>query len=74
MSDIVGKSGIEPRSIAFFQGEKGKTTFYVDNLESNRDTVSMTDPKAGNDVYLTIDKNLQISLINFWKKNLPESF
>ena len=34
---------------------------YVDNLGRVTDTVSQKDPEAGNDVYLTIDKNLQES-------------
>lgn len=41
------------------QGTKGKTTVYVDNLGRVTDTVSRKEPEAGNDVYLTIDKNLQ---------------
>lgn len=61
LSDIVGKSGIEQAFDSVLQGEKGETTFYVDNLGKVIDTVSTTDPKAGNDVYLTIDKNLQIT-------------
>lgn len=60
-SDIVGKWGIEQAYDSTLQGEKGKATYYVDNLGKVTDTVSTTDPKAGNDVYLTIDKNLQIS-------------
>ncbi len=61
LSDIVGKWGIEQVYDSTLQGEKGKATYYVDNLGRVTDTVSTTDPKAGNDVYLTIDKDLQIS-------------
>lgn len=43
------------------QGTKGERTVYVDNLGHVTDTVSRKDPEAGNDVYLTIDKNLQES-------------
>lgn len=43
------------------QGTKGERTVYVDNLGRVTDTVSRKDPEAGNDVYLTIDKNLQES-------------
>ena len=43
------------------QGTKGERTVYVDNLGRVTDTVSQKDPEAGNDVYLTIDKNLQES-------------
>lgn len=61
LSDIVGKWGIEQVCDSTLQGEKGKAVYYVDNLGKVTDTISMTEPKAGNDVYLTIDKDLQIS-------------
>ena len=60
-SDIVGKWGIEQVCDSTLQGEKGESVYYVDNRGRVIDTISSTDPKAGNDVYLTIDKNLQIS-------------
>ena len=44
-----------------FRAQKVKKTVYVDNLGRVTDTVSRKDPEAGNDVYLTIDKNLQES-------------
>ena len=70
LSDIVGKSGIEQAFDSTLQGEKGERTFYVDNLGKVTDTVSETDPKAGNDVYLTIDKNLQISAYKLLEEKL----
>lgn len=60
-SDIVGKWGIEQVYDSTLQGEKGESVYYVDNRGRVIDTISSTDPKAGNDVYLTIDKDLQIS-------------
>ena len=60
-SDIVGKWGIEQVCDSTLQGEKGESVYYVDNLGKVTDTISTTEPKAGNDVYLTIDKDLQIS-------------
>ena len=70
LSDIVGKSGIEQTLDSVLQGEKGKTTFYVDNLGKVTETVSTTNPKAGNDVYLTIDRDLQISAYNLLEEKL----
>ena len=70
LSDVVGKSGIEQAFDTVLQGEKGKTTFYVDNLGKVIDTVSSTDPKAGNDVYLTIDKNIQMAAYNLLEEKL----
>lgn len=71
LSDIVGKSGIEQTFDSILQGEKGETTFYVDNLGKVTDTVSTTDPKAGNDVYLTIDKTCRFLPTSCLKKSLP---
>lgn len=59
LSDIVGKSGLEQTFDSVLQGTKGETTVYVDNFGKVTDTVSITEPEAGNDVYLTIDKDLQ---------------
>ncbi|HJD04988.1 MAG TPA: penicillin-binding protein [Candidatus Mediterraneibacter caccogallinarum] len=59
LSDIVGKSGLEQTFDSVLQGTKGETTVYVDNLGKVTDTVSIREPEAGNDVYLTIDKDLQ---------------
>lgn len=70
LSDIVGKSGIEQVFDSTLQGEKGERTFYVDNLGKVTDTVSETEPKAGNDVYLTIDKNLQINAYRLLEEKL----
>ena len=41
------------------QGTKGQTQYYVDSVGKVTETVSSKDPEAGNDVYLTIDKDLQ---------------
>ncbi len=70
LSDIVGKTGIEQAFDSTLQGEKGESTFYVDNLGKVIDTVSSTEPKAGNDIYLTIDKNLQINAYNLLEEKI----
>ena len=70
LSDIVGKSGIEQTFDSVLKGEKGKQTFYVDNLGKVTDIVSTADPKAGNDVYLTIDKNIQITAYKLLEEKL----
>lgn len=60
-SDIVGKTGIEAAMEYTLQGTKGTETVYVDNLGRVIETESRTEPIAGDDVYLTIDKELQIA-------------
>ena len=59
LSDIVGKSGLEQTMDAVLQGDKGETIFYVDSVGKVTETVSYKEQGAGNDVYLTIDKDLQ---------------
>lgn len=59
LSDIVGKSGLEQTMDEVLQGTKGEISYYTDNVGKVTDTVSKKDPGAGNDVYLTIDKDLQ---------------
>ncbi|MDD4524516.1 MAG: penicillin-binding transpeptidase domain-containing protein [Lachnospiraceae bacterium] len=57
-NDIVGKSGIEKSMEAELQGHKGSETVYVDNFGTILEVTDRTEPSAGNDVYLTIDKDL----------------
>ncbi len=68
LSDIVGKSGLEQTLDSVLQGEKGEMTFYVDSVGKVTDTVSYKEQGAGNDVYLTIDKDLQEERTRFWKR------
>ncbi|MGC4019608.1 MAG: penicillin-binding transpeptidase domain-containing protein, partial [Muricomes sp.] len=58
-TDIIGKAGLEKTVDAVLQGTKGETELYVDSVGKVTDTVSNKEPEAGNDVYLTIDKDLQ---------------
>lgn len=70
MNDTVGKSGIEQVMELELQGEKGSETIYVDNLGKVIDTTGYVEPKAGNDLYLTIDKDLQVAAYNILEQKL----
>lgn len=59
LTDIVGKAGLEQTLDSVLQGTKGQESVYVDTVGKVVDTISKTDAKAGDDVYLTIDMNLQ---------------
>ena len=59
LSDIVGKSGIEQVMDNVLQGDRGQKVFYVDSVGKVTEEVSYVKPGAGNDVYLTIDTDLQ---------------
>ncbi|MGN0273985.1 MAG: penicillin-binding transpeptidase domain-containing protein [Chordicoccus sp.] len=58
---IVGKSGIEKICESVLKGSDGQQTVYVDKLGKvlEVDDSKTIQPVAGNDVYLTIDKDLQ---------------
>lgn len=62
-TSIVGKSGIEKEMETTLQGTDGTEKVYVDNLGKVLaiDESSRQEPVQGNDVYLTIDKELQIA-------------
>ncbi|MGI6020134.1 MAG: penicillin-binding transpeptidase domain-containing protein [Lachnospiraceae bacterium] len=62
-TSIVGKSGIERVMETTLQGSDGQETVYVDNLGKvlEIDEARTINSVAGNDVYLTIDKELQIN-------------
>lgn len=63
-NDTVGKSGIEKSMESVLSGTKGERQVYVDTVGRITEVLSETDPQAGNDVYLTIDINLQKKLYN----------
>lgn len=69
-SDVVGKSGLEKAFDDVLKGTNGETTFYVDNLGNVTETVSTTEPSAGNDLYLTIDSELQKNIYNLIEEKL----
>ncbi len=58
-NDVVGKTGIEQAMETELAGTKGSKTVYVDTVGRITEVVDETDAVAGNDVYLTIDINLQ---------------
>ncbi len=57
--EIVGKTGIEQYCEADLRGAAGYETMYVDNLGKVIETIESKSAEAGNDVYLTIDADLQ---------------
>ncbi len=69
-NDIVGKAGIEQYMETELQGTKGQRTIYVDSVGNVLEVESETEPEAGNDVYLTIDKDLQIAVYNILEQRL----
>ena len=59
LTDTVGKSGLEQVMDSYLKGEKSSETLYVNSVGRVIDRVKSKEEKAGNDLYLTIDANLQ---------------
>ena len=70
LTDIVGKAGIEQYMETTLQGTKGTEIVYVDNLGKVIETSDRKEPSAGNDVHLTIDKNLQKAVYNLLEQKI----
>ncbi|MCH4191238.1 MAG: penicillin-binding protein, partial [Butyrivibrio sp.] len=70
LNDTVGKAGIEQSMETTLQGTKGSETVYVDKVGKVIETSDYVDPVAGNDVYLTIDKDLQEAAYDILEERL----
>lgn len=68
MTDIVGKAGIEKVMEEYLQGTKGYETVFVDKMGREVEVLDHVDASAGNDVYLTIDSELQAAVYNILEK------
>ena len=71
-NDIVGKAGIEETMESYLQGTKGHREVFVNNLGQILEETSRTEPVAGNDVYLTIDSDLQKYSYDTLEQNLAD--
>ncbi len=58
-SDMIGKLGVEKVFETFLAGKKGIETVSVNSAGKYLSTIKRTEPVAGEDVYLTIDSDLQ---------------
>ncbi len=70
MTDIIGKSGIESYMESYLQGKKGSEVVYVNSLGKVIETSDRVEPSAGNDLYLTIDKDLQKAVYNLLEQKI----
>ena len=74
LNDIVGKEGLEKSFEVHLNGKDGKTSYEVDNLgrkikENKELSVS---PIPGNDIFLTLDANLQEVAYNALETTLKD--
>ena len=70
MNDYVGKTGMELSMEQYLQGTKGREVLYVNNTGKVLEQASYTAPIAGNDIYLTIDKDLQIAIYHLLEQKI----
>ena len=70
LNDIVGKSGIEQYMELELQGTKGSQIIDVDSVGNILNVESIVEPIPGNDIYLSIDKDLQIACYDILEQKL----
>ena len=70
LTDMVGKAGIEQEMETQLQGTKGYKLVAVDNMGKVVEELERKEPVAGNDLYLTIDIELQKAVYNIIEQRL----
>ena len=70
MTDMVGKAGIEQEMESVLRGQKGYKLVAVDNMGKVVEELEREEPVAGNDLYLTIDIDLQKAVYNIIEQKL----
>ena len=70
MTDQVGATGLEKSMEQELHGIKGERRIYVDSYGQVLEVISETEPSAGNDIYLSIDQNLQIGIYHLLEQQL----
>ena len=70
INDSVGRSGIEEYMESTLKGTKGSRTMFVDNVGHIMEVSKESASVAGNDVYLTIDRELQIGIYHIIEQQL----
>jgi len=69
-NSVVGKAGIEQVMEQTLKGKDGVRNVFIDNLGKVIEVNSQTDPVAGNNIYLTIDKNLQKAVYSLLEQKI----
>lgn len=70
INDVVGKSGIEAYLETTLQGQKGYEKVVVDNMGKVIEILETQEAQAGQDVYLTIDKELTKAVYSILEQKL----
>ncbi len=67
-SDVIGKTGIERTMEEYLQGTKGYEKLFVDRLGRELEVLERAEPRAGGNVHLTIDADLQMAVYDILEK------
>ena len=70
LTDIIGKAGIEQVMEETLQGRKGSLSFYVDNFGRITETIERIEPTPGNNVHLSICRDLQVTAYRILEEKL----
>ncbi|MCR4788241.1 MAG: penicillin-binding protein [Lachnospiraceae bacterium] len=70
INDTVGKLGVEKSMENYLQGKKGSETIFVNSVGKTTEVANYIEPIAGNDIYLTIDKDLQVAVYKMLEEHL----
>ena len=70
INDTVGLIGIESSMELELQGSKGYRVVSVDNRGRVQEELERVEPTAGNDVYLTVDRDLQVGIYHLIEQQL----
>lgn len=70
LNDVVGKAGIEQTMEQELHGRNGGEQFYVDNVGRVTEVLKTTESSTGNNIYLTIDADLQKAVYGLLEQKL----
>lgn len=70
LNDVIGKGGIEQVMDGQLKGERGYEKLYVDYMGKALEVIEREEPTAGNNVYLSIDSDLQIAVYNLLEQQI----
>ena len=70
LNDVIGKGGIEQYMDRYLKGEKGYEKLYVDYMGKVLEVIDRKEPTAGNDVYLSIDSDLQSAVYHLLEQEI----
>ena len=70
LGDVIGKSGIESAMELELSGVKGSQTMYLDSEGRILEITDTVEPETGNDVYLSLDRDLQVGVYHLLEQNL----